>query len=361
MLPLGRIRKLDQSGTRMNLKKVSSLVAATLAAAFLYRRLAPRDSFAGRVIVITGGSRGLGLALARRLAREQARLAIIARDERELGRARSDLLKYCPVVTTWQCDIKDELAVQSTIQNIANHFGRIDVLINNAGEIVAGPLNGMTREDFRNALDIHFWAPLSLTFAVLPHLRKESAARIVNIASFGGKLAVPHLAPYCVSKFALTGFSDALRAELASQNIFVTTVAPGLMRTGSHKNAFFKGDHQKEFTWFSLGAGNPLVSMGADRAARQILSSVRRRKPELIVTLAARSAIIVQALLPNVTARIVKLAARLLPQPPGQVPNEIRDGWESESKLSPSILTFLADRATEQFNGLRGRLSSRKR
>jgi NAD(P)-dependent dehydrogenase (short-subunit alcohol dehydrogenase family) len=100
----------------------------------------------------------------------------------------------------------------------------------------------------------------------LPHLRKGCAARIVNITSFGGKLAVPHLAPYCVSKFALAGFSDALRAELASKNIFVTTVAPGLMRTGSHKNAFFKGDHQKEFTWFSLGAGNPLVSMGADRA-----------------------------------------------------------------------------------------------
>ena len=133
---------------RMNLKKSSSLVAATVAASLLYRQLAPRDSFAQKVIVITGGSRGLGLALARRLAREQAKLAILARDEQELGRAKSDLLKYCPVVTTWQCDIKDELAVQSTIQNIADHFGRIDVLINNAGEIVGGPLDAMTREDF---------------------------------------------------------------------------------------------------------------------------------------------------------------------------------------------------------------------
>ena len=345
----------------MNFKKVSSLVAATVATSLIYRQFALRDSFAHKVVVITGGSRGLGLALARRLAREQARLAILSRDEQELGRAKSDLLKYCSVVTTWQCDIKDELAVQSTIQNIANHFGRIDNLINNAGEIVGGPLATMTREDFRNALDIHFWAPLSVTFATLPHLREGCAARIINITSFGGKLAVPHLAPYCVSKFALVGFSDALRAELASKNIFVTTVAPGLMRTGSHKNAFFKGDHQKEFTWFSLGAGNPLVSMGADRAARQILSAARRRKPELVVTLVARSAIIVQALLPNLMARIVKLAARFLPQPPTQVTNEIRSGWESQSKLSPSILTFLADRATEQLNGLRGRVSSRKR
>jgi NAD(P)-dependent dehydrogenase (short-subunit alcohol dehydrogenase family) len=344
----------------MNLKKISSLVAATLVASLICRRLASLNSFSGKVVVITGGSRGLGLALARRLAREQARLAIIARDEHELARAKSDLLRYCPVVTTWQCDIKDELVVQSTMQNIAKDFGGIDMLINNAGEIVAGPLDSMTREDFRNALDIHFWAPLSVTFAALPYLRKGCAARIVNITSFGGKLAVPHLAAYCVSKFALAGFSDALRAELASKNIFVTTVAPGLMRTGSHKNAFFKGDHQKEFTWFSLAAGNPLISMGADRAARQILSAVRQKKPQLTITLVARLAIFVQAVFPNLMAKVVKLVAGLLPQPPAYVPNETRNGWDSASRLSPSILTFLADRATEQFNGLRGRASARK-
>src|SRR5882757_8984447 len=177
----------------MSLNKPFGLALA-LSSFVVARMKVRRNSFAGKVIVITGGSRGLGLALARRLAREQARLAILARDEQELGRAKSDLLKYCPVVTTWQCDIKDELAVQSTIQNIANHFGRIDILINNAGEIVGGPLATMTREDFRNALDIHFWAPLSVTFATLPHLREGCAARIINITSFGGKLAVPHLA-----------------------------------------------------------------------------------------------------------------------------------------------------------------------
>ncbi len=114
----------------MNLKKGSSLVAATLAASLLYRLLAACNSFAGKIVVITGGSRGLGLALARRLAREQAKLAILARDEQELGRARIDLLKHGSVVTTWPCDIKNEPAVQSTIQNIASHFGGIDILIN---------------------------------------------------------------------------------------------------------------------------------------------------------------------------------------------------------------------------------------
>ena len=132
-------------------------------------------------------------------------------------------------------------------------------------------------------------------------------------------MAVPHLAPYCVSKFALVGLSDALRAELSSKNISVTTVAPGLLRTGSHKNAFFKGQHRKEFAWFSLGASNPLVSMDADRAACQILDAVRNRRPELTITFAARLAAIVQALLPNLMADLMKLAARLLPRMPIQI------------------------------------------
>jgi NAD(P)-dependent dehydrogenase (short-subunit alcohol dehydrogenase family) len=337
----------------MNPKKNVGLAAAIVAVLLLCRFLVRQDSFAGKVVVITGGSRGLGLALARRLAREQAKLAIIARDEGELARAKSDLLPFGSVVTTWACDICNQLAVESTIQEVVDEFGGIDVLVNNAGEIVVGPLETMTREDFQRALDIHFWAPLAVTFAALPHLRTKNTARIANITSFGGRLAVPHLTPYCVSKFALAGFSDALRAELARSNIFVTTVAPGLMRTGSHKNALFKGDHQKEFAWFSLGSGNPLFSMDADRAARQILNAVRRRKSDLVITLPARAGIIAQALFPNFVARIVKLIARFLPQKPTLTQNEIRSGWESESQLSPSILTCLADRASVEFNELR--------
>src|SRR6202035_5876109 len=260
-----------------------------------------------------GGSRGLGLALARRLAQENAKLAILARDQGELLRAKIDLGRYASTVTTWVCDVKNESDVRSTIAQIATVLGGIDLLINNAGEIVVGPLDAMERKDFQDALDIHFWAPFNVTFASLPYLYKSHFARVVNIASFGGKVAVPHLAPYCVSKFALVGLSDALRAELSSKNVSVTTVAPGLLRTGSHKNAFFKGQHRKEFAWFSLGAGNPLVSMDADRAAYQILDAARRKRPELTITFAARLATIAQALFPNVTADLMKLAARLLP------------------------------------------------
>ena len=314
---------------------------------------APPDSFVDKVVVITGGSRGLGLALARRLAQENAKLAILARDQQELVDAKSDLDKYGSTVTMWTCDVKNESSVRSTVEEIASVLGGIDVLINNAGEIVVGPLDVMDRKDFQDALDIHFWAPFNVTLASLPHLYKSQFARVVNIASFGGKVAVPHLAPYCVSKFALVGLSDALRAELFAKNIFVTTVAPGLLRTGSHKNAFFKGQHRKEFTWFSLGASNPLISMDADRAALQILDAVRRRRAELTVTLAARLLVITQAILPDLTAKLIKVIARFLPRMQSQTENKAYTGWESESILSPSLLTRFADRATRLYNGLR--------
>ena len=308
-------------------------LALTLSSFMFARMVVRRDSFAGKVVVITGGSRGLGLALARRLAQENAKLAILARDQQELLRAKIDLDRYASTVTTWVCDVKNESDVRSTIAQIATVLGGIDLLINNAGEIVVGPLDAMEREDFKDALDIHFWAPFNVTFASLPYLSKSRFARIVNIASFGGKVAVPHLAPYCVSKFALVGLSDALRAELSSKNISVTTVAPGLLRTGSHKNAFFKGQYRKEFAWFSLGASSPLVSMDADRAACQILEAVRNRRPELTITFAARLAPIAQALLPDVTADLMKLSARLLPPMPIQPEKKTYTGWESGSTL----------------------------
>ena len=337
----------------VSLRKPLGLVSLSLSSFLVARMMAPHDSFAGKVVVITGGSRGLGLALARRLAQENAKLAILARDQQELVDAKSDLEKHGSTVTTWTCDVKNDSSVRSTIEEIASVLGGIDVLINNAGEIVVGPLDAMERKDFQDALDIHFWAPFNVTFASLPHLYRSHFARIVNIASFGGKVAVPHLAPYCVSKFALVGLSDALRAELSSKNISITTVAPGLLRTGSHKNAFFKGQHRKEFAWFSLGASNPLVSMNADRAARQILDAVRRKRPELTITFAATLIAIAQAIFPNLTADLMKVTARLLPRMPFRAENKAYTGWESESALSPSLLTRIADRGTSFYNGLR--------
>ena len=333
-----------------------TLALGVAAAAYATTKLVQsRFSFQDRVVVITGGSRGLGLALARYYAEEGANLVLLARSKVELDRAEIDLRDHGHgALMLIPCDIRDELQVKDAIAAAVETFGRIDVLINNAGEIMVGPLQTMTREDWTDCMDIHFWAPLYAIEAVLPHMPRGTG-RIVNISSFGGKIAVPHLAPYCASKFALVGLSDAIRAELDREGIYVTTVCPGLMRTGSHLNAMFKGDYKKEFAWFSSGAGSPLNAKNARRAAREIVEACRRGQPELTITLQARMAVIAQALFPNLFARGLAQVNRLLPQ--STASKEARErhmGWESRSEDMPEFVTALADEATEELNGLRG-------
>ena len=130
--------------------------------------------------------------------------------------------------------------------------------------IQVGPLEEMTVEDYEESMKVHFWAPFYLVEAVLPGMRQRQRGRIVNIASIGGKISVPHLLPYSASKFALVGFSEGLRAELAADRIYVTTACPGLMRTGSHVHATFKGQHKKEYTWFSIANASPLLSTSVE-------------------------------------------------------------------------------------------------
>ncbi len=308
-----------------------------------------RISFTDKVVLVTGGSRGLGLELARLLADERARLVLLARSELELARAREELLARGAEVLTLPCDLGDPVRAAEAVREAAGAFGPIDVLINNAGVIQVGPFDEMTQSDFAEAMAIHFWAPLHLTLAVLPEMRRRRAGRIVNVTSIGGRVAVPHLAPYVASKFALVGLSAALRAELAREGVLVTTVVPGLMRTGSHVNASFKGRHRDEYAWFSIGGALPLFSIDAERAAAQILDAARHGDAHRTITLQARALELAQALAPGLIAAGMQLANRALPGPDG-VGREARAGRESASRWSPSLLTRLSDRAAGRNN-----------
>ncbi len=254
-----------------------------VAAAYSAWRLAVNYSrsmdFRGRVVAITGGSRGLGLVLARQLAAEGAKLAICARNEVELEIAQNELLEFGVPVLAQVCDMQQHEQVSHFFETVRRDFGRIDVLINNAGVIQVGPLDSLTRADYEQAMNTHFWGVIHAVQEALPLMRRQRAGRIVNIASIGGQLAVPHLLPYSASKFALVGFSDGLRAELRKDGIYVTTVCPGLLRTGSPRNATFKGRHRAEFAWFSISSSLPLLTMSAERAGRQILSACRNGGP----------------------------------------------------------------------------------
>jgi NAD(P)-dependent dehydrogenase (short-subunit alcohol dehydrogenase family) len=303
----------------------------------------------GKVVLISGGSRGLGLVLARHICDQGGNVALLARDPDELARAKADLTARDGKVLTVECDLLDRDQVQAAVRRVVDHFDKIDILINNAGMIEVGPLDHMTREDYDRAMRLHFWAPYELISQVVPQMRLWGGGRIVNISSIGGKVAVPHFAPYSASKFALTGFSDAVRTELARDNIQVTTVAPGLMRTGSHVNAKFKGNHDAEFAWFSASAGAPLISMNADRAARKIIAAFKRGQPSLTLTFAARSAIAGNALFPNLTGYAMKIVNRFLPEAGGEEGNRSCAGGDLPRR-APEWLTRMADQAVAHNN-----------
>ena len=330
------------------------LAAVSIGAVAAYaalRKTRPRFDFNNRVVLITGGSRGLGLVLARHFAEEGARIAICARNAEELLRAKDDLEMRGATVFQTVCDVRNQSEINRMVEAVRNHYGQIDVLVNNAGVIQVGPLENQTQEDFENAMAVHFWGPYYTMNAVLPEMKQRGEGRIINIASIGGKMAVPHLAPYCASKFALVGLSGAMRVELAKNNIYVTTVCPGLMRTGSHVNAVFKGQHKKEFAWFSVGNSLPVSSIGVDRAAEQIVEACQRGDAELIISIQAKIAAAANNLFPELTAEISNLVNQILPEA-GGIGERHALGKNSQSAISPSFLTTLIDEEAYRNNEL---------
>lgn len=328
-------------------------VAAALTARALLRR-SRRFSFAGKAALIAGGSRGLGLVLARQLVDAGARVAILARTQADLEDAERELLARGGEVLAVGCDVSQPEEVGAAVRQVLQRFGGIDVLFNVAGIIQVGPLEAMTREDFERAMDVHFWGALNTTLEVLPDMRRHRWGRIVNVASLGGKRAVPHMLPYTASKFALVGLSSGLRTELAKDGILVTTVIPSLVRTGSPRNALFKGQHRKEYAWFSIADSLPGVAMSAEQAAAQILRACRDGEREVLLRNPVNLAVALQAFLPGTTQALLGVVARLLPRM-GGIGQRSAYGYESTSRLSPSLLTRLGDAAAQRNNEMRGR------
>jgi short-subunit dehydrogenase len=313
------------------------------------------DDLDGEVAVVTGASRGLGLLLATELARRGCRLLICARDQAGLDLAAGQLRGTGAVVATVACDVSEPESAARLVDAAREHFGRLDILVSNAGIIRVGPVESTTAADYETAVATMAMAPAQLALAALPLMRAQGHGRIVTITSLGGKLAVPHLLPYSMAKFAAVGFSDGLRAELGRGPVIVTTVVPGLMRTGSHVNAEFAGHHDQEFTWFSLGASLPLVSMDAERAARQIVAGVAQRRAQVFLTPAGQVAGRLAGIAPGVTTAVLHAAQNLiLPTPDGD--RTAVPGHQLRPALPEPVfgaLTRLGRAASARFNELR--------
>jgi NAD(P)-dependent dehydrogenase (short-subunit alcohol dehydrogenase family) len=325
---------------------VAAGVGAAVAASALLRK--DDESLLGQVALITGGSRGLGLSLAREFAKRGCRIAICARDAGELRDARRDLERRGAEVLTVQCDVGDQQQVESMTARVLERFGRVDVLVNNAGEIQVGPLESMTVEDFERAMQVMFWGTVYPTLALLPQFTARKSGRVVNITSIGGKVAVPHLLPYTCAKFAAVGFSEGLHAELRDSGVKVVTIAPGLMRTGSYLNADFKGDAEKESAWFGLSSSLPGLTISGDRAARQIADATVRGTAEKVLTTPANVLARFHGVAPGLTSEILGLVAGLLPS--GHDKSHTR-GHQTRSLRSPlmTAATVLGRIAARRF------------
>jgi NAD(P)-dependent dehydrogenase (short-subunit alcohol dehydrogenase family) len=303
-------------------------------------------------VLITGASRGLGLATAREFGSLGAIVAICARDRAELDRAHRDLSARGVRAHTFVCDITDRNQVQAMVAAAVGRLGPIDLLVNNAGIIKVAPFSEMTVEDFEEAMQVMFWGMLYTTLAVLPGMRARKQGAIVNITSIGGKVSVPHLLPYCCAKFAAVALSEGLRTELAPAGIRVTTIAPGLLRTGSHLNAVFKGRQSREYTWFAAGAATPLVSISAERAARSIVRAAVRGTGEKVLSVPAELAARLVGLAPGLSGELLTLVNRALPAETGGRTAECT-GHDVEATMNSRLwkaVTRFGQRAAGELN-----------
>ncbi|MGW1838117.1 SDR family NAD(P)-dependent oxidoreductase [Streptomyces sp. BBFR2] len=317
--------------------------------------LRPVPDIGGLTAVVTGGSRGLGLLLGRRLAQHGCRVVLLARDAAELDRAvlLAGRAAGGPV-RGLVCDVRDEAAVYDRFAEIAAAEGGIDLTIANAGIIQVGPATALGPDGFRAALDSVFTGALHTSLAALPYLRRSPVGgRLGLIGSVGALVPVPHLVPYACAKSAVASLAAGLHAEESPHGVTVTAVHPGLMRTGSHLQAYFGGDRRREYAWFSALAGLPLLSMDAERAADRIVGGMRRRRPRIVLTPAARIGAKLNGVAPVTTTRLMSAAARALPR--GDAPAtvtgaEVAAGDQPPAPRLRAVLGVLNERAADRFN-----------
>ncbi|WP_026126736.1 SDR family NAD(P)-dependent oxidoreductase [Nocardiopsis xinjiangensis] len=304
----------------------------------------------GRVAVVTGGTRGLGLQLAREFGAGGASVVVCGRSRDNLDQAVADLTGRGIDAHGVVCDVTDREQVRALIGETVERFGRLDIVVNNAGVMRVGPAEAMQDAHFTEAMDIMYRGPFNVAREALPHLRTTEGS-LVNITSVGAYLTVPHLLPYSVAKHAWACLSEGLAAETGGTGVRVTTVVPGLMRTGSHRGVVFIGEPEREYAWFALLAGMPLLSTNADRAARRIATASARGQGFLVINPTTRIGMALHGLAPGTSQQLMRLTGRLLPSTPEHVSERTgnESGDSTMGRLAESVAA-LNERAVDRLN-----------
>lgn len=327
----------------------ASAILGTLLASYIFKKVNTGYDLKGKTALVTGGARGLGFILAKKLASKGSEVLICSENQEDLNRAVALFEKENLVIKAIYCDLMSKEQIDQLIMQVKSEYSSLDILINNAGTIKVGPVQTMNQADFQQAMNLHFWAPFHLMAEFMPMMGKSvKSSRIVNIVSIGGKVSFPHLLPYNVSKYALSGLSEGLSAEFTRKNIKITTVYPGLMTTGSPPNVRVKGQARKEYGWFKISDSLPLISIDAEKAAGKIINAMQKGKKTLVLSLVAKLAIAIHGLFPGLNIGMFSVANWLLP-------TEINSdqswmGYESESSVSASFLGKQTDKAASKYN-----------
>ena len=335
------------------LSKLNSTLLWGAAAAGLYIGIrmiaaARRYELKNRVVLITGGSRGFGLILARQLLEKEAKVAICSRSGGQLENARKELEQYGDVLAV-PCDVTDESQVRNLVDKVISRFGQLDILINNAGIMQVGPQSVMSTMEYEEAMKVHFWGPLYTIRACVPHFQSRKGGKIINISSIGGKVAVPHMLPYSASKFALVGLSEGMQYELTRDNIQVMTVAPYLMRTGSPRNITVKGDHEKEYAWFKTAGSSSVLSQDPREAAKKIIDAIEHNQTHPTLSFVERQTSLWKELTPGLFSFLMTTFNRFLPES-GPAGHLSKKGYESESAASQTVHARAGDTAALRNN-----------
>lgn len=237
-------------------------------------------------VLITGASQGIGKATALLFAQKGYRVVLAARHADRLQAVAQELREAHHTAIAIPTDVREAQQVNTLVEKAIDAFGAIDVLVNNAGIYISGPVETFSLEDWHQAIDTNLWGYIHTIHAVLPHLLGRNRGTIVNVSSIGGKVPVPYLAPYTTSKFAVTGFTEALQTELAPKGIHVCGIYPNLIQSDFMERAIFRGrnaaDQQARRQQVEAILQVPLVEKPQD-VANAIWDAVEHQQTSVVV------------------------------------------------------------------------------
>ena len=237
-------------------------------------------NFKNKVVIITGASSGIGRASAIKFAKKNAKVVLVARRKEKLLQVQKEILQHTDSTLVCQCDVSNKSQVKEMTDTVLDTFGRIDVLVNNAGFVIYGKVSELTIEEIESQMETNYFGMIYCTKNFLSHMIEQKIGHIVNVASVGASFGVPGVVSYCATKFAMLGFSEGLKHELSGTGVDVTVVSP----IGVNTPLF---DHPS-FENFSRPT---IVTLSPETVANAVLKAANSSKLEIVVPSVARAGI----------------------------------------------------------------------